>query len=278
MKEEHKKLYSRDEVKLLGELDALFEEWRKTVGDKEDSWFIPDGFYPKYLVQKPKILFMGRDAYDLFGEEDASGDATYIEKFLPQYLTGRIGPNGKNINGVKFHKMLIQVAYGILHECNWNQSAEAPGKPSVPYAFDICDGGRIFEQVSFAFMNLCKWSHDSWKESSPGTNAAWNDIDLFVEKSTTGGRNFIMDEIAMLAPDIIISMNFGLDRITTLSGGAAKLVDSSNPDCYVYQLETQQGTTVLFDSWHFSGRKSEEFRIYNPLCEQIDAYWRKGGR
>ena len=58
MKEEHKKLYSRDEVKLLGELDALFEEWRKTVGDKEDSWFIPDGFYPKYLVQKPKIAIL----------------------------------------------------------------------------------------------------------------------------------------------------------------------------------------------------------------------------
>ena len=86
-----------------------------------------------------------------------------------------------------------------------------------------------------------------------------------------------MDEITMLAPDIIITMNFGPELIARLSAGAAKLVDSENPNCYTYHLETRQRTAMLFDSWHFTGRKSEVFCIYNPLIEQIDAHWRNRG-
>lgn len=269
MKDTDGKTYSPEELKLRETLLALLEEWWKQVGDPKegDGCFVYDGFYPNYLAQKPKILFLGRDAYDIWEDN-------YIDKFLPHYLSGQWNSQtGESINSAKFHKMLIEVAYGILHECSWNKSAEEPEKESVPYASEICESGRIFEQVSFAFMNLCKWSH--WSGEGCGVYADWNAIGEFVEKSMAGGRNFIMEEIALLAPDIIITMNFQEDVIKKFTGGSAILVDATNPDCFVYRLELPHGTAMLFDSWHFASTKSEEYCIYNPLFEQIDRYWRK---
>lgn len=265
MKSEYRKLYSLEEQKLLDKLGKLFTEWRKAIGNGR-GWFVSDGFYPKYLSQKPKILYMGRDAYNLYDD--------YIEQFLPQYLTGRMGDAGKSIDGVRFHKMLIQVAYGILHGCSWNESDEEPMRPVVPPASEICEGGRIFDQVSFAFMNLCKRTHEaeSVEETNADWKADWKLIREFVEKSTTGSRNFIMEEISLRAPDIIITMNFGPNRIKQFSGGAARLIGDDNPDCYVYRLETPRGTSMIFDPWHFSARKSEELSIYNPLTKEIARY------
>ena len=264
MKKECLKKYTANEVKLLKQLDTLFNGWKKVAKAPEDGfWFVPDGFYPNYFSQNPKILYIARDPYDLYGD--------YIEKFLPQYLDGR-STNGKSINSVKFHKMLIQVAYGILHECSWNQSADNPSKPWVPCASEICgDDRKIFEKVSFAFMNLCKWSHES---SNDGTKADWNAIGEFVEKSVTGGKNYILEEISLLSPDIIITMNLGPELIECFSQGKAKLIDKKDQNCYVYQLETEKGPIALFDPWHFSSLKNEETEIYNPLVKQIDAYWR----
>lgn len=275
MKQEDRKKYSAQEAKLLDQLEKLFSDWRNAAEEPDGFWFVPDGFYPNYLSQNPKILYIARDSYDLYGDVDAFGEKTYIEKFLRQYLLGRVddggNPNGKSINSAKFHKMLIQVAYGILHECSWNQSADNPSKPWVPSASEICDGGKIFEKVSFAFMNLCKWSHES---DDAGINAAWDAISEFVEKSVTGGTNYILEEISLLSPDIIITMNLGPERIAHFSQGKAKLIDDKNPNCYVYQLETNKGSIALFDTWHFSSSKDEKTEIYNPLAKQIDAYWR----
>ena len=118
-------LYSAEEQLLLQQLKKLFESWKREVGDRHDGyWFVPDGFYPRYFSQKPRILYMARDAYDLYGDDDESDEKTYIEKFLRQYLAGRMDDgqhmDGRCINRVKFHKMLIQVAYGIVHGCLWS--------------------------------------------------------------------------------------------------------------------------------------------------------------
>lgn len=269
MKKAYLELYRPAEKTLMVEIQNLLAQWVATVGspDESEGTFLYDGFYPKYLEKNPKILFLARDAYDIW-----SDICFYMENVLPLYLSGQ-GSDGKSINSAKFHKMMIEVAYGILHECTWNKSAEEPEKESVPYASEICEGGIIFDQVSFAFMNLCKWSHCSG--GGAGVNADWDAIGEFVEKSTAGGRNFIMEEIAMLAPDIIITMNFQEDLIKKFTGNKAEKVDDTNPDCFVYRLPFPHGTALLFDSWHFSSSKSEEHCIYNPLAEQIGRYWRK---
>lgn len=158
MKEEIKRFYSQKEQKLLKKLDELFVIWEKRF-EGENGWFIRDGFYPGYLGARKKILFIARDCYDIY-------DGCYISNFIPQYTSGLMnGPNGskKNINLVRFHKLLIQVAYGIL------KGDKAPLSWSdIPYARDICETGQIFHDVSFAFMELGKLSHDS---ESAGTGA-----------------------------------------------------------------------------------------------------------
>lgn len=265
-----KSMYSSEEADLLHQLDDLFNGWEKEVipseDKKNDYFFIQDGFYPNYLKQRPRILYIGRDAHDLYD------DTTYIEKFLPQYLSGRMGDAETNINGVKFHKLLIEVAYGIIHECNWNQSTDEPSKPYVPAASEICGvDEKVFDRVSFAFMNLCKWSHDD------KIGADWTAIDEFVEKSVSAQTNYFLDEISLLSPDIIISMNFGPELISRFSSGKFQLVDDKNENCCVYKMELDaiHKPVFLFDTWHFSSFKSEEKCIFNPLVQQIDAYWRK---
>ena len=265
MKAEYLKLYSKAEQTRLRALDALFTKWEKTVGDRKGCWFVPDGFYPHYFLKKTRILYMGRDAYDLYGKEDVYGETTYIEKFIRQYLAGKMdsakGPNTVGINRVKFHKMLIQVAFGLLHDCPW--MATTPDELYVPYASEICENEQVFDDAPFAFMNLCKWSH----ESTEGTHANWDAISEFVDKSATQKRNFYLEEIEILNPDIIITLNFGPDLIARWTGNAAKCVDSTNENCFVYRLACGKKEYMIFDSWHFSARKSEERAIYNPLWE-----------
>ena len=272
MKAEYLNLYSKTEQKRMQVLKALFEEWQDVVGDKDGYWFIPDGFYPKYLGQTTRVLYIARDSYDLYGEDDPLGETTYIEKFVRQYLAGRMDSqntrNGVNINRIKFHKMLIQVAYGLIHNCPW--TAKDPDAPQIPYASEICEGGKVFERATFAFMNLCKWSH----ESTQGTKAAWDAVNEFVDKSATQKRNFFLEEIDLLDPNIIITLNLGPDLIARWTGNSAKCVDSRNENCFVYRLSSGNKERMIFDSWHFSAtRKSEERDIYNPLLKMTRKYY-----
>ena len=262
-------LYSAEEQLLLQQLKKLFESWKREVGDRHDGyWFVPDGFYPRYFSQKPRILYMARDAYDLYGDDDESDEKTYIEKFLRQYLAGRMDDgqhmDGRCINRVKFHKMLIQVAYGIVHGCLWSQ---------LPYASEICADGTVFNRVSFAFMNLCKWSHESDDESKSGTGADWVAINEFVAKSLTTETNFFLEEIRLLRPDIIISMNLGPEMIGRVFGEKVTQIDNKNPNCYAYSLKVEKKLSPIFvlDSWHFSSRnKSEQTEVYEPLLKVLE--------
>ena len=265
MKSKYLKMFSDEERELKGKLDVLFREWKKSVGEPSEPiplWFIPDGFYPNYLSQKIRILYIGRDAYDLYGTDDENGEKTYIEKFIRQYVSG-VMYNTKGINRVKFHKMLIRVAYGLIHGCSWDK---------VPYASNICDGGKIFEQESFAFMNLCKWSHGSYDENNSNTrwNADWDAINRFVEQSVTKKRNFILEEIDLLKPDVIITMNFGPELIQRFSGSANVECLEETGDRFAYSLTTPVRKYLILDPWHFSSiNKSENINIYTPLLKML---------
>ena len=169
--------------------------------------------------------------------------------------------NGESVNRFKFHKMLIQVAYGLIHGCSWSD---------VPYASEICGDGEIFEKTSFAFMNLCKWSHESGEHGTEWV-ADWDAIDKFVGLSVTTKRNFILEEIGLLVPDVIITMNFGKERIQRLFGAfiSREPVEES-VDCYAYSLVTPKKKSLLLDPWHFSSRnKSEGNNIYEPLLQMV---------
>lgn len=257
--------YSKEELRILDKLDALFSCWKETCEDL-DGYFVGDGFYPNFLKQKPKILFIGRDAYDLYGEDDQQGECTYIEKFIRQYISGTMDGD-RNINAFKFHKMLIQMSYGIIHRTEWRK---------VPCAAEICRDGRIFDRVSFAFMNICKMSHESC--SKEGTNASWGLINQFLDRSITAERNYLCEEIELLNPDMIITLNLGpvyIDKIFGSGKTDAKCVDDKCCDCWTYSVRLPNRVIPAFDTWHFSSRnKREEDNIFNPVMNAWNNWMR----
>lgn len=116
-------------------------------------------------------------------------------------------------------------------------------------------------------MNLCKWSHESGEYGTEWA-ADWKTIDKFVELSVANKRNFILEEIGLLEPDVIITMNFGVERIQRLFSVSSPVEECD--DCYVYSLARPLGKCLVLDSWHFSSRnKSEDKNVYEPLRRMI---------
>lgn len=264
MKSELEQLYSKEERELLAKLDHLFDEWQRLWNGKE-GWFIKDGFYPGYLKMNKKILFLGRDCYDVYDpDNEDNACACYISTFIPQYLKGSLG--NKSINSIRFHKLMIKIAYGLLSD-----AAPVPWA-DVLDAASICTSGRIFHEVSFAFMNLGKLSHE---DCDPvGVNADWKRIEEAVEFSLKGD-NLIKKEIDLLSPDLIIAMNLAenplkIDYYSKVFGDHIVPANVSVNDCGAYRLNLGENKTVpLLDCWHFSGRFSEEQYIYNPICNAL---------
>ena len=250
-------LYKSSEHDLLKELDELFEEWNNVYkeyrkGESELQYYemiVPDGFYPNYLSQKPKILFIGRESYTIEG-------CNYIDLFIDHYLAGKTGYNNcRAINKDKFHKLLIQVAYGVIYGKDWD---------NTPYAGEICLDGEIFKKESFAFMNLSKLSNNLDGQNTTNTN--WSLFDHAVSMSLNYGRNFILDEIKLLDPDLIITMNFGRDRLEKIFG---KTLEFEDNDWWKYKVKfpEKDKECLLIDSWHFSSSKKDKEEIHDPILK-----------
>ena len=253
--------YPDNEKDLLKRTDAIndkvekaWQTYRKNnpgaYGVKSnDTDIVSDGFYPNYTTQPVKILFIGRESYDLAG-------CDYIEVFIDHYLNGRTGSEGhkKNINRDKFHKMLIQVAYGIIHEKNWND---------IPSAFEICENRRIFDRLSFAFMNLSKLSHENTKPGHRQTD--WELVNTSLEM-TLKRENLILQEIAELNPDLIVCMNFERDRLCKVFGDNLKIFDN---EWFRYHLNINGKEILLLDQSHFSATRGvNEQEIFDSISKE----------
>ena len=256
--------YPNDEKKLLNQIKAIndkiekaWQAYRKNnpdaYGVKSNDETVPDGFYPNYTRQPVKILFIGRESYGLTG-------CDYIEVFIDHYLNGRTGPQGeqKNINQDKFHKMLIQVAYGIIHQKTWNET---------PSAAEICENRGIFDRVSFAFMNLSKLSNEK-----PGdTNTDWSLVNTSLDMSLNK-ENLILQEITALDPDLIVCMNFERDRLRRVFGDKLKIFDN---DWLKYNLNINGKEILLLDQWHFSATRGvKEQEIFDGISQE----WKNFGK
>ena len=260
IRDEFSALYSQEEKELLGKLNALFCNWNEALAkyrkDNKDfaenndyKEIVPDGFYPKYLSQKTKILFLGRESYTIEGRN-------YIDLFTECYLTGIVGKgtSASSINTAKFHKMLIKVAWGILNNKSWND---------IPQANKLC-GENFFDKLSFAFMNLSKLSNTLLTQKTTQTN--WSLFDHAVDMSLNCGRNFILDEIKLLDPDLIITMNLGRHRLKKVFG---EMLEFEDNDWWKYKVKfpEKDKKCLLIDSWHFSSTKKEKEEIYDPILK-----------
>ena len=239
--------YTPQEQEMNLKLNELFEEWfgclkEKAVGRFDPTWFVTDGSYPRYTEQKTKVLFIGREAHSIAG-------SSYIDVLYNAYKTNYIG--GRHINKYAFHRRLFYIAYGLTHNC--------PPWTEIPYPGDITADFACPSGLSFAFMNLSKLSN----ETNHPTRMNWSVVTPFIECCQNAGTNFFNREIAILKPDIIITMNFyycltALGELETLE---------PHPYADRLLLKVDGRSIPLLNTYHFSAIKSDLDVFYNPVVE-----------
>jgi hypothetical protein len=255
---------------LRSRLDALMADWKRELaqskvvfrGDGKEysgaGYFCADGFFPYYTQQKTRILFIGREAVGLSGLD-------YIDILYNAYKQNNVG--GKTVDAHAAEARQFYLAYGILH------------KGAVPYSEVPCASelAKIFgtaEGISFAFMELSKYSNDA-DDANQRRDAEL--ITRFLKDSHLEKRNFVREELALLNPDIILTMNLwgaGIEQsLLELALGKVRFIESPEPAISVNLLPVNGRDVPLIDLWHFSSRKNTEKEFYNPVMR----VWREHG-
>jgi len=254
---------SSTEVEMQQKLDELFERWGdawekycscnpEQYGVTPPHAIVVDGFYPGYLDQSLKILYIGRESHGIDG-------FNYINEFTNHYRSGVTGCDNININRDRFHKMLIQVAYGLVnHIDSWEE---------VLSASEICKEKAIFSKISFAFMNLSKLSN-----MSGGTKVDWQLVETALSMSITDRENFIFEQIEILNPDLIVIMNLSSDCLKRVFPSTLK---ERKPGNFEYEIEIQGKKVFLLNPYHFSACLSEKNKIYDPLRKACRDFFKR---
>jgi len=254
---------------------VLMEEWANVLShvEKKDPYeegvvrtgadfFVDDGFYPHYTKQTHKILFIGREAVSIWNHD-------YIELLLDAYnnnATKKIGEH--SIGQSPMHRRMMYLAYGILHD----------GK--LPYhevrnlkASKIAADFGTEKGISFAFMNFSKYSNegpDANKHRDAGL------MNAFFADSKLEKRNFFQEELAILDPDIIITMNLwetgvepqyleiAFDKLF-VPGPCEYKTDDANL-CF---FKINGKIIPRIDLFHFTARKSDKISYYDPVMDIV---------
>lgn len=241
--------YPENEIDKLHALESLFVAWhqhflccRSRLSKHSADDMVCDGFYPYYFEQPRRILFIGREARDISG-------FNYIELLYSAYKkTKMIGTQA--LNASRFHSRMFYLTYGIMNNF--------PEWRDIPYASVIADTFAESGGLSFAFMNISKFSNDgsNWQSD-------WDVINVSHDVSASGaGRNFLQEEIALLEPHVVVTMNLGA-KIESL-GSLSPISDGSLPRAF--WLDTIGNRSLLVDAWHFSApRKRDIPDYYEPI-------------
>jgi hypothetical protein len=236
------------EKNILDRLEKLFSDWHEEAKTKQFIYdysaddMVFDGIYPYYTKQKVKILFIGREALGING-------LNYIDVLYNAYKDNHIG--SKHINQYKFHYLMFYIAYGANNGFpSWD---EIPAASELSATFAKSNG------ISFSFMNISKLSNESeeWK-------ADWMLIDSFLNAFDGVNRNYFRDEISLIYPDIIITMNLegrlkALGRLNVINYGS---------DISKYSIGINGKCIPLFDLFHFSAPGKSPKEKYYDIVKQ----------
>lgn len=246
--------YPADELTHLEKLNKLFEDWHACFAasaaqlDKHlPDEMVCDGFYPHYFKQKRRILYIGRESRQISG-------LNYLEVLYPAYRTGKkIG--GRSLNADKVHSRMLRITHGLLNG--------TPDWSSIPPASDIGDTFGTEAGISFAFMNLSKLSNEAaeWQSDWPAIEAA--------HRLSSESRRFSEAEIAILQPDIVITMNLD-EKLESL--GTLERIESQE-SLTAWWLDSASHRSLLIDTFHFSAWNKDDVRdFYGPICEVARRY------
>jgi hypothetical protein len=240
------------EKEQLATLNKLFSAWYESAlnssleNNRNGDDIVFDGFYPYFSLQPRKILFIGRESLGLTGEH-------YLDLMHSCYKEGRVGD--KSLNQSQFHALMLRIAYGVNHNCcSWNE---------IPTANEIAQNFATEGGISFAFMNISKFSNES-----ADYKADWQLIDSFTEISTNRNENYFNKQIEIINPDIIVTMN--LEHRLKILGELSSL--EFTPNAAYFRLKCTDREILLMDLHHFSAVKSHEEIFYSPILNGIKTY------
>lgn len=224
------------------------EEWKYL---DSFSW---DGFYPYYTNQTVKILFIGKESLDL-------GGVDYIEILMNSIKKN--DPKGHGLcsnNKDPFHSKSLYITYALNHSCyEWNAIPWASVLGPEQFAIE---GG-----ISYAMINFSKFSNPAekhWSLDKPR-------FQTFCELIKRIGINWYEEQIGLLNPDLIISMNLET-AISYFWGGMDiwkydKHKDREKKVSFGF-LPVKGRRIPIIDTWHFSAPKKAFMRDYlNPIKE-----------
>lgn len=254
----------KTEIKKRNELISLMNDWRNTIKNKgkivffDDGkeydaidYFNSDGFFPGYFSAKHRVLFIAREARYFSGEDR-------IEYELENF-------DSLNATKYSYWRRILYLTYGIRHE----------GKvkfEELPNANDILEEMRKSNDYGFAIMNISKYSNDR----DDGGNADFSLINRFLSDSELDKRNFVMEEIALLSPNIVITANLwnggiceNLINLAFPKNLFSNGIGTKNGEAYLNDFEIGDKNAKLIDLYHFSSRKSDEDYFYNPVMNFI---------
>lgn len=246
--------YPPSESTKLAQIQRLFDDWETHFaslpqGSLCDTFegITQDGFYPYYFSQRLRILFIGKESVGLDSHN-------YLEVLAHCYRTEkRVGD--QHLHTAAFHSRMLHIAHGILHDIDdWDE---------IPWASEIGDTFAMEDGISFAFMNLSKVSNESgdWK-------ADWDSISS-ASKASLEPRNFPREQIELLEPDVIISMNIA-ERLAPVLGEMSQFCATGQAEGYSVMVSGKR--TLLINTWHFSGRGSHVERYYGPIRDIMDRW------
>ncbi len=243
---EHGKL--KDSEALMRDWQAHFDAAAMAQGKQAPVGMTFDGFYPWYFTQNPKILFIARESRGLTG-------LNYLECLLPAYRTEKRLGGKTHLNKSLFHSRLLRIAYGLTRGVeDWK---------AIPLATKIGDSFGAEGGTSFAFMNISKLSNENahW-------GADYNAIN-FSHSLSTQSRNFTQEQIALLEPDIVITMGLG-GKLWSL--GDLQLLRQAY-GAKVYRLNTRGHSSLLLETFHFAAwRKRCARDFYQPIWKAVQDF------
>lgn len=240
------------EQKKLLALNDLFTNWHDKASrltfdnNKTADDIVLDGFFPYFSTQRCKVLFIGRESLELTGDH-------YLDLMHGCYKAGKVGH--KSLNQAQFHALMLRITHGVNHNCcPWDD---------IPSAKEIALSFATAEGISFAFMNLSKFSNDSGHYQ-----ADWPLIDSFTQAFSDLEENYFNKQIEIISPDIIVTMNLE-KRLKTL--GELTLLEYT-PNAAYFRLKCVERNILLMDLHHFSAVKTHEETFYRSILNGLNTY------
>jgi len=256
------KYFKGIEVEKRKKINSLMRDWKKAIPDVKvkignkyyhaKDCFASDGFYPGYYSKKPKVLFIGREARWAKVEKDN------IAQFLLDFI------NRDDHNQGSFTRRLFYIVEGIKSKGTLNFK-EVHKKTANGIAKEL----RKTKDYGYAIMNISKYSNGA----KDGGKANYKLINSFLEHSNLEKRNFFREELAILDPDVIITLNLWNGKIKSkyldLCFGKMDFVGSIPDIADEDEIRISNKKRKLININHLTSHKSDKKDFYDPIMKLL---------